>query len=110
MLPLSKVKEVRRLLDAGELSQRKIAKLLDVSRGVVGSIASGRRGIYGKEPQIDNFSGLPSEDLKPVRCPDCGGWVFMPCALCRAREFRRRRRLLDEFARMSEKNILRKVA
>jgi len=110
MLPLSKVKEVRRLLDDGELSQRKIAKLLDVSRGVVGAIASGRRGIYGKEPPIDDLSGLPTEDLKPVRCPDCGGWVYMPCALCRARKFRCQRRLLDEYTRMSGKNILRNVA
>ncbi len=110
MLPLSKVKEVRRLLDEGKLSQRKIAKMLGVSRGIVGAIASGRRGIYGKEPQENDFLGLPSEEFDPERCPGCGGWIYMPCAVCRVRAYLERNRRLEEFRRMSDEPVLRQVA
>ena len=40
MLPLSVVEEIRRLLDEGRYSQRKIAARLQVSRGSVNAIAS----------------------------------------------------------------------
>jgi len=52
MLPLVVVQEVRRLLDERELSQRKIASKLKISRGTIGAIASGRRGMYGREPDL----------------------------------------------------------
>ena len=95
MLSLALVQEVRRLLDEGELSQRKIAKKLGVSRGTVGAIASGRRGLYGREPDEEDDS-LCCIEVPPERCPSCGGMVYMPCVLCRAREYRsREKRLLQ---------------
>ena len=69
MLPLAKVQEIKRLLDEGDLSQRRIAKQLEVSRGVVAAIANGRRGLHGRE------STHRDEDLElgpPERCPKCG--------------------------------------
>ena len=95
MLPLAKVKEIRRLLDEGKMSQRKIALALKVSRGIVGAIASGKRGIYGKEPKAE-ITDLPDEDRQPERCPSCGGMVYMPCVLCRARAYRRWNRRLEQ--------------
>ena len=49
MLSEEVVLEVRRLLDAGQLSQRKIAVRLKVSRGTVHAIANGRRALHGRE-------------------------------------------------------------
>ncbi|MCG8448097.1 MAG: helix-turn-helix domain-containing protein [Pirellulales bacterium] len=95
MLPLALVEEVRRLLDEGQLSQRKIAAKLGVSRGTVGAIASGRRGIYGREPNGEDLF-LSCTDLPPERCPTCGGMVYKPCVLCRAREYRMREKRLRE--------------
>jgi hypothetical protein len=89
MLALSVVEEIGRLLDEGKLSQRKISARLGVSRGTVGAIASGRRGMYGKEPQADGSEPLvcrsPSE-----RCCRCGYRVSMPCLVCRTRQYRER--------------------
>lgn len=111
MLPFAKVKEIRRLLDEGTLSQRKIASMLKVSRGIVGAIASGKRGLYGKEPKVD-LPGIPDEDQEPERCSSCGGTVYMPCVLCRAREYRRWNRRLEELRtkKDSEQPALGRVA
>ncbi|MAT68487.1 MAG: hypothetical protein CMJ58_03090 [Planctomycetaceae bacterium] len=91
MLSVKVVEEICRLLAEGELSQRAIAKRLSVSRGVIGAIASGKRGIYGREtPRAadpTDWDGQP-----PQRCPTCGGMVRMPCLLCEARAYRRRQR------------------
>jgi len=87
MLPLTLVKEVRRLLDESQLSHRKIAKKLDISRGTVGAIASGRRGIFGQVPSPDDLS-LACRKLAPERCLSCGALVYKPCVLCNARAFR----------------------
>jgi len=89
MLSLAVVEEIRRLLDEGQLSQRKIALKLNVSRGTVGAIASGRRGVYGSEPKSTEPT-LCCLELPPERCTGCGAMVYMPCVLCRAREFRAR--------------------
>ena len=89
MLPLAVIQEVRRLLDEGELSQRGIARKLDVSRGTVSAIANGRRGIYGSEPP-SQLPALCCWDLPPQRCVGCGAKVYLPCVLCRAREYRAR--------------------
>lgn len=91
MLSLSVVEEIDRLLKEGELSQRKIAARLGVSRGTVSAIASGHRGLYGKEPDSHNDDPL-HHDSPPERCPRCGFFVYMPCLVCRARAYRRRRR------------------
>lgn len=101
MLPRATVEEVRRLLDEGELSHRKIAEKLDVSRGTVGAIGSGRRGLYGREPD----SGEPTLcclDIPPERCRGCGAMVYKPCVLCRAREFRARQDRLKDLLSLRE--------
>jgi hypothetical protein len=97
MLPLAVVEEIRRLLDEGTLSQRKIAAKLDVSRGTVGAIACGKRGLYGREPDPEERE-LTSLDLLPERCRGCGAMVHMPCVLCRARRYAQRQRALRELS------------
>ena len=73
--------EIRRLLAEGSLSQRKIAGLTHVSRGTVSAIASGKR------PDHDTLNDDWAEPAGPaVRCPGCGGLVYMPCQLCRVRK------------------------
>ncbi len=90
MIPPETVRETRRLLAEGKLSQRKIAKLLRISRGTVGGIASGKRTDYIRRPTNDDEPIRPSGP--PKRCPDCGHMVYMPCRICRARSERDRRR------------------
>lgn len=90
MLPLATVQEISRLLAEGKLSQRKIAEKLGVSRGTVGAIASGRRGMFGREPERDRPE-LCCFDVPPERCAGCGAMVYKPCVLCRTRAYLRRR-------------------
>lgn len=77
------VQEVKRLLAEGNLSARKIARTVGVSRGTVAAIAHGTRPDYealrrDREPE--------EEPLGPLaRCPGCGGLVHVPCRLCRTR-------------------------
>jgi len=84
MLARNVVEEIRRLLEEGKLSQRKISRQLGVSRGTVGAIASGTR------PDYDAIRARDDEFLEPSgppeRCPTCGGTVYMPCQLCRVRD------------------------
>jgi transcriptional regulator with XRE-family HTH domain len=87
MLAPAMVNEVQRLLTDGELSQRQIARLTGVSRGTVGSIASGKRPDYetlrrSEETDWEEPAGPPE------RCPGCGGMVYMPCRLCHAMKSR----------------------
>jgi hypothetical protein len=91
MLATPLVQEIDRLLKEGKLSQRKIAARLGVSRGTVGAIAGGRRGLHGKDPQADAFAARCAS-LPPVRCPHCGYRVYQPCLVCRARRHRERRK------------------
>jgi hypothetical protein len=108
MLPLVMAEDIRRLLEEGELSQRKIAAKLGVSRGTVGAIASGKRGIYGSEPDPEK-PGLRSLDLPPERCSGCGGTVYMPCVLCRARRYADRQQILKNLTSVARLD-LRRVA
>ena len=89
MIAAGLVEEVRRLLEQGELSQRKIAVRLGVSRGTVNAIALGKRAVrVRRKIPVDDF--LPPAG--PVgRCPTCGGLVRMPCLACRVRAGQRRR-------------------
>ena len=82
MIPPAIVEEARRLLAGGELSQRKIAALLKISRGTIGAIALGRRPDY---PPPDEADEDPGNLQPPVRCRGCGGLVYAPCRLCRVR-------------------------
>lgn len=93
MLPLPLVQEIDRLLQEGKLSQCKIAARLGVSRGTVGAISNGRRGLHGKEPRADDDGPLVPM-APPERCDCCGFMVYMPCLICRAREYRLRQAAL----------------
>lgn len=83
MLAPTLVEQVQRLLDENVLSQRRIARSLDVSRGTVARIAAGERPDYDalRRARQSQASLLPAGPLE--RCPGCGGMVFMPCLLCR---------------------------
>jgi hypothetical protein len=79
------IHEIDRLLKEGELSHRKIATRLGVSRGVVDGLANGRRGLYGKEPLADDRRSL-APTAPAERCSHCGYRVYLPCLICQARE------------------------
>ena len=84
MIAPAVVEEIKRLLDDGSLSQRKIARRLGVSRGTVNAIALGKRRVRPAR------SGNGRDDFVPpsgplVRCPICGGLVRSPCLACRVR-------------------------
>ena len=89
MHSLKLVREIHRLLQEGNLSQRKMSQQLRVSRGTISAIARGRRGLHGRES--DNAATLASP---PARCPDCGYRVYLPCVICRIRQHEDRQRLL----------------
>jgi transcriptional regulator with XRE-family HTH domain len=89
MIAPSVVQEIRRLLAEGKLSQRKIAKTTGISRGTVGAIAAGKRPDYESLRRAANDE-FPEPTGPPQRCPGCGGMVYMPCRLCRARALQAR--------------------
>lgn len=78
------VDKIQRLLSDGGLSQRKIALRMGVSRGTVGSIASGKRPDYEARRRIRKDSFIAPAG-PPVRCPGCGGMAQMPCLACHVR-------------------------
>jgi hypothetical protein len=84
------VQQIRQLLAQGELSQRKIARVVGVSRGTVSAIALGRRPDYPSGGAPYRRDPAQAETLLwgpgPMqRCPGCGGMVYMPCLACRIR-------------------------
>ena len=86
------IEEIQRLLAEGDLSQRKIAKVMKVSRGTVGAVAGGKRRPYYPRPEDpdEQFTG-------PVRrCPGCGGMATVPCRACRIRELKARSSKRDQ--------------
>ena len=92
MIAPSVVHEIKRLLAEGKYSQRRIARLIGVSRGTVGAIASGKRRDYERSPR-DGETGLERPVGPPQRCPGCGGLVYLPCRLCRVRKLIAERRV-----------------
>ncbi len=94
MLPLVTIQEVCRLLEERKMSHRKIAYMLGVSRGTIGAISSGRRGMHGREPGAERPI-LCCLELPPERCQGCGGTVYKPCVLCCAREYKARQKYLQ---------------
>ena len=107
MISRGTVDQIKRLLEEGGLSQRKIARQVGVSRGTVNAIARGNRPDYearGWEREDDDVApGGP-----PVRCLTCGGMVAMPCLACRVRamgESRRRPRAVTPHYRCSGASI-----
>lgn len=83
MIAPKAVTEVRRLLAEGALSQRQIARLTGISRGTVRAIASGTRPDYDALRPPEDQSEEPAGPA--VRCPGCGGKVYLPCRLCKVR-------------------------
>ncbi len=84
MIAASIICEVQRLLTVGGLSQRKIAKMVGISRATVGAIADGTRPDYEarRHARQEDYP----ETLGPLaRCGGCGGMVYTPCRLCRVR-------------------------
>lgn len=88
MLTESVVNEIAHLLAGGDLSQRQIAEKLGVSRGIVGQIASGERGLHGK-PDGEPPGTLDQAYEKPraSRCRECGCRVHLPCIACSTRRY-----------------------
>ena len=94
-----KIVRIRELLAEGA-TQRAIARELGVSRPVVQRVASGQLvEVSGTNQYLKRRMGvdwaeigveLPDESAGPGRCPDCGGWVFLPCLACQVRQFRRK--------------------
>jgi hypothetical protein len=77
MIAAQLIDEVRRLLATKTHSQRRIARLVGLSRGTIAAIAAGRRRETTPcKDDVDPPSG------PPTRCPGCGGLVYMPCRLC----------------------------
>jgi hypothetical protein len=93
MLSADIIREVRRLLDEDELSQRSIAARLKVSRGLVGAVAQGDR--LPREAQ-SRWAAMRGGQVYPERCPGCGGMVYLPCRLCSTRSFSARHRVTLE--------------
>ncbi len=87
MLAQEVVRRVERLLAEGQLSQRKIARLVGISRGTVGAIAGGRRPDYEALRRRRQQREAPRPTGPPRRCPTCGAMVTSACLAC---ELRRR--------------------
>jgi hypothetical protein len=82
MIATELIEEIRRLLQAGRISQRQIAERLGVSRATVNAIACGRHRTAANQRrgrEADAF--IPPTGL-PTRCPNCGGLTQMPCLAC----------------------------
>jgi transcriptional regulator with XRE-family HTH domain len=84
MIATTVVKEIERLLHDEKLSQRKVALLMGVSRGTIGTIAAGRRPDY-EQLRLDRADKLPKPEGPSHRCPRCGALVQLPCMACHIR-------------------------
>ncbi len=87
MLPVYKLIEVHELLQAGQISQREIARRLRVSRSTVSAVSKGQRPLESLlQRAAETFA---DQEGGPVgRCPTCGGKVTMPCRACWVRAAR----------------------
>jgi hypothetical protein len=84
----AKVLEVQRLIKLGDLSFRKIARMVGIGRGTVGQIASGKRLAWPDRVRAaDNRAYRHAGPI--ARCPECGGRVYIPCLLCHVRALKR---------------------
>ena len=82
MVPVRRIRIVRKLVQQQHLSQRSAARLAGVSRDVVRRVLAGKRLDEPSRPKPK----LEFEELRPyVRCRKCGGRVMLPCRLCRLR-------------------------
>ena len=90
MISAATVNEVKRLLAQGDLSQRDVARIAGVGRSTVANIAAGR-WVNRPAPHASDDVWLPRPNGSPMRCPTCGGRVYMPCLACHVRELKARR-------------------
>jgi predicted XRE-type DNA-binding protein len=97
------IREIDRLIQQGVLSQRQISARLGVSRGIVSAVASGRRGMYGKDSLKIHSPCVP--ETIPTRCPGCGYRVYLPCIICSIRAHQARQNLLKHLLRQRPKII-----
>lgn len=105
MIRSSVVEEIQRLLQAGKLSQRKIARQVDVSRGTVGAIARQRRPDYeARRRRQETEFEFPTGPA--VRCPDCGAMTQMPCLACRVRALREKQRSASRVERSRDRRAV----
>lgn len=81
MIASNVVAEIRALLHQGELSQRKIAERVGVSRGTVHAIAKGKRPEKPRRRPARFVDYIPPSG-PAMRCHTCGGKVQMPCLRC----------------------------
>lgn len=89
MIALAKFQETRRLLALGNLSQRRIARIVGISRATVNAIAQGKHA--DREARMAACNREPPTFEGPlVRCPGCGGMVLMPCLACRVQQVKDR--------------------
>jgi transcriptional regulator with XRE-family HTH domain len=103
MIALAKVKETERLLATTELSQRKIAARVGISRATVAAIASGKHRDY-EARLIARME--ESQPLGPLaRCAGCGGMVYMPCRLCTIRALKNRERQMLRAGRRAAREL-----
>jgi len=94
VLPLATVEGIIQLLNEGKFSQREIADKMAVCQTTVSDVASGKRGLFGRTRHMRQFSPTIPNVL-PERCRGCGGMVYKPCLLCKARRYRRQEKLAD---------------
>ena len=87
------VQAVQQHLDEKNLSQRKIARLVGISRATVALIARGQ--YVPREPAVDEDDPLAPQG-PAVRCASCGGLVYTPCRLCHIRALKQRERLVAQ--------------
>ncbi|MGL6226013.1 MAG: hypothetical protein ACRC10_05220 [Thermoguttaceae bacterium] len=84
------IKRILTLLAEKRYSQRMIAKILGVSRGLVSSVASGKQTLL-RHKVVDVEYAFQFPGGKPKRCPSCGALVQMPCLACQIRQMRKLR-------------------
>jgi len=101
MLKRAMVRQVERLLARG-LSQRRVARVLGISRTTVQTIAQGRHPTQqGKGQSNGAIENEPADcglEGELGRCPGCGRRVFLPCLACQV-ESAKTRRLLHDLGR-----------
>ncbi|MBN1589198.1 MAG: winged helix-turn-helix transcriptional regulator [Pirellulales bacterium] len=85
MIASTVIDHIRELLAEGQLSQRKIAQQLGLSRGTVANVAHGRRPDRGAIRRKRKNPPEPFTRGHVARCPECGAMVHMPCFACRTR-------------------------
>lgn len=73
-----KRKAVMRLRRAG-FSQKRIARELRMSEETVFYVINGR---WRYQPAGESGFKFPNLEGMPVRCPQCGAKVYMPCLAC----------------------------